>query len=74
MKKTGWIRILAALLVMTVFLAQPVSAAEAKKTGLVTGNTGDIRILHFQVPEFGGDGQLSGFVGDGVFIRDDVAA
>ncbi len=36
MKKTGWIRILAALLVMTVFLAPPVSAAEAKKTGLVT--------------------------------------
>lgn len=38
MKKTGWIRILAALLAMTVFLAQPASAAEAKKTGPVTEN------------------------------------
>ena len=38
MKKTGWIRILAAFLAMTVFLAQPASAAEAKKTGPVTEN------------------------------------
>ena len=35
MKKTGWIRTLTVLLMMTVLLALPASAAEAKKTGVV---------------------------------------
>lgn len=36
MKKTGWLRSLAAVMLLTVFIALPVSADEAKQTGLVS--------------------------------------
>ena len=45
-----------------------------KDRGFVAIDVGDICILHFQVPVFGRDCQFAGLVGDGLIIRDDLAA
>ena len=59
---------------LVAFTASHVNGDRGKKQRAVLGDARDIGVFHFQVPQAGRNRQFAGFVGNGIVIRNDVAA